>query len=380
LISIADLTTPMTREQVERSLYDVLGRLGVSTTSWKTGAVVRAMLTATALLFSALSYLTASIARSGFLELATGDWLTLVARYVFNVERVEATFAEGEVTLTNTTGGVFVYDPEDLTVRNSTTDKSYRNTSAFVLNGFETLTVAVRAVESGSASTSVAGAIDSIESGPDGVNVSNAPAVVGQDEETDPNLRVRCLEKLGALSPNGPWDAYSYAARNATRADGSLIGVTRVRVRNDGYGNVFVYCATATGGVTGDANDPDTDLGAINEAIQRQATPQCVVANVYSATPVAIEVQIKDAIATRLVAFMQSQPISGNTLEGEVTGRVYQDAIRTAIGATFPYPQTFHVVVALPSEDVALAIDQVPVLGAVNGTIVQVAPPSGGVF
>jgi hypothetical protein len=152
LISIADLTTPMTREQVERSLYDVLGRLGVSTTSWKTGAVVRAMLTATALLFSALSYLTASIARSGFLELATGDWLTLVARYVFNVERVEATFAEGEVTLTNTTGGVFVYDPEDLTVRNSTTDKSYRNTSAFVLNGFETLTVAVRAVESGSAS------------------------------------------------------------------------------------------------------------------------------------------------------------------------------------------------------------------------------------
>jgi phage-related baseplate assembly protein len=394
MISLADLTTPVPRARVEQSLYDALGKLGVSTTSWMVGSVVRAMVTSVSLFLSSLSYLQAAIAKSGFLELASGDWLALVALYVFGVEKVQATFAAGEVTLTNPGGGVYTYDPDDLTVRNSATDKSYRNTAPFTLNAGETLTIAVQAVEAGAASTSIAGAVDEIESGPTGVTVTNATAIVGADAESDPALRTRCLEKLGALSPNGPWDAYSYVAKNAKRADGSPIGVTRARLEKDGYGFVTLFVATATGGVTGDENDPDTDLGAINEAVQRQAVPQAVTASTASAVPVTVPVtytltlyntvgqtedQIKDAVGLRLASFMSTQPIGGNKIPGDGAGKVYGDAIRTVIGATYAHPITIHVVVSLPAGDTALDVDEVPVLGTVTGTIVQVAPPDGGV-
>ena len=106
---------------------------------------------------------------------------------------------------------------------NPTTNKAYRNTGSVSLGAMATLTIPIRAVEAGSTSTSTAGTITAFETPVLGVTVSNAVEVVGRDEELDPALRARCSEKLGSLSPFGPWDAYTYAARNATRADGTLV-------------------------------------------------------------------------------------------------------------------------------------------------------------
>lgn len=392
MFSLNDLVTPVTREQVQASIYDVLGIVGTSTSSWKPGAVVRTMIAGVAIVIAAFSVLTAAIARSGFLELAEGQWLTLVARYVFNVERVEATFAEGSVTLTNSGGGLYTLDPDDLVVANEASGKTYRNTGTIVLNPLATLSVAIRATEAGSASTSSPGFITELETPLLGVTCTNSAPVVGQDAETDPTLRTRCLEKLGSLSPNGPWDAYSYAARNAKRADGTGVGVTRVRITKDGFGNVNTYVATASGGVTGAANNPTSDLGAVNEAIQMQAAPLAVTANVFSAVPVTVAVtfeiwmyntsglseqQIKDAVSARLTSFMSTQPIGGNVI-GSDPGKVFVDAIRTAIGAT--RPEIFHVVVTAPAGDTALSINQVPVLGTVTATAIHQVPPTEGGF
>lgn len=391
MISIADLTTALTRQQLEKSCYDVLGILGVNTTSWKPGAVVRAMITAFALIGSAFSSLMAAIARSGFLDTATSSWLTLVAQYVYGVARIEATFAAGQVTLTNTTGGLYVFDIDDLTVRNGTTGKTYRNSTAFTLNPLETLTVPVVAVEAGSASTASAGAVNAVESGPSNILVSNADAIVGQDEESDPALRARSREKLGALSPNGPWDAYSYAAKNAVRADGTPIGVTRVRVDRDGYGNVFVYVATATGEVTGTVGNLATDLGCVDEAMQQNAAPLCVTLNTYTAAPVSVpityrawaynnsgltEAQIISTIEARLTSFFAAHPIGGNKAD-TASGKVWKDGISGEIKAAL-YPYIFHVVVTLPTDDVTLLINQVPQAGTITPTITLVAPPDGG--
>lgn len=389
MLSLQSLTTPLTTDEAKAFIYETLATLGVSTTSWKPGAVVRTIIAIVAIIVAAFSRLTSSIARSGFLELSSGDWLTLVARHVYGVERQEATFADGEITLTNASGGVYTLDPDDLVFSNPSTGKTYRNTEAFTLGALETVTIPIRAVESGAASTSPPNTITVLETPLNGVTCTNPTAVVGLDAESDAVLRARCLEKLGALSPNGPWDAYAYAARNAKRSDGISVGVTRVRVRKDGYGNVTTYVATASGAVTGDANDPETDLGAVNDAIQRNAAPLAVTAWVESAEVVTVNVtyqvwvyttvnltdeELKAAISQNLSAFVASQPIGGNVI-GFDRGKIFLDALRATISST--RPEIFHVVVSAPSSDVELDINQIMVLGTVTGTIHRIVPQSG---
>jgi hypothetical protein len=388
--SLEDLTTPVTRAEVEASIYQVLSVLGVSTTSWKSGAVVRTMIAAVSIVLSAFSVLQSKIARAGFLELSTGDWLTLVAHYGYGVDKILATFATGQVTLINGGGGVYSGDPDDLIFSNGTTGKTYRNTTAFSIDALGTVTLDIQASEQGSASSSTPGAIDTLITPLLGVTCSNALPVLGRDAEDDPSLRARCSETLGALSPFGPWDAYASAVRNATHADGSSLGITRFRNVKDGSGNVYTYLATASGGVTGTVGDLETDLGIADEAIQQLAAPLSVTAHTLSATPVTItptyEVwmyntsgqspsEVQTLIATRLGEFMAGQPIGGNVI-APAGGKVFVDAIRAVIAGTFP--QIFHVALTVPAADVTLAITGVPVLGTpVCVAIHQSAPPEG---
>ena len=128
----------------------------------------------------------------------------------------------------------------------------------------------------------------------------------------------------------------------------------------------------------------------MNEAIQRGAAPLPVTATVASATtvPVAVtyrvtmynttgltEAAIKSAIQARLVDFFASQPIGGHVV-GSPPGKVYQDAIRTAIGESLP--EVFHVEVTTPAADVTLAQSAVATLGTVTAAaVIQVPPPEG---
>lgn len=389
MLSLEDLTTPVSTDDVKASIYRVLAAVGVDTTTWKPGAVARTLIAASAIVLAAFSTMIALIAGGGFLETATGQWLTLVARYVFGVERLEATFAAGTLTLTNTGGGVYSLAASELIVTNPDTGKSYRNTSAVTLNAVATLTIPIAAIESGSASTSTAGTIVHIEApAMTGVACSNAAALVGLDEEGDAALQTRCSESLGPLSPNGPWDAYTYVARNAQRQDGTPIGITRVRVTNDGYGNVFVFAATATGAVTGDPDDATTDLGAISEAIQQSAVPLAVTAEVDTANPLAIAIgytvwlyntsgrskeQVETAIATALATYLATRPIGGDVISG--LGAVFVSALEAVIGTAFS--EIFKVTVTTPVADQALSTDQVPVLGSVTPVVNFVTPPVG---
>lgn len=391
MISLSDLTTPLTRDEAKQSIYDTLATIGVDTTTWKPGAVVRTMITGVAIILAALSQLIALTTKSGFLDFAESDWLTLVAKYVYGVDRIEATFAAGEVTLTNSGGGVFVMAIDDLVVANSTSGKTYRNTSAFTLNAMATLTVPIVATEAGASSTSTGNTITSLETTMLGVAVTNADSVVGLDAESDPNLRARCRDKLGSLSPNGPWDAYSYAAKNAVRADGTAIGVTRVRVIKDGYGNVDLYCATASGAVTGTASDPTTDLGAVDAAIQLGAAPLAVTATAHSATAVSQGVtyeiwmyntsglssaQIQALVSARLAAYAAIVPVGGNVIDND-PGKVFVVALESEIRMARPL-EIFKVAVTAPTGDLELAGSEVWTLGAVECTrINQIAPPDG---
>lgn len=394
-MTLDELTTPLTPAEVEAAIYAAIAARGGDPTSWQDGAPTRSMIAGLAIVISALSRLAAALAKSGFLELAEEDWLTLVALYVFGVERLTGTFAAGNVTIDNSGGGVFAFGVGDLIVLNTSTGKGYRNTAAVAIDSGETgVVVPVSAVEIGSDSTSPAGDIDGFETPQPGLSVTNAAALVGTDPEEDPALRTRCLLKLGSLSPNGPRDAYAYVALTVKKSDGISAGVTRVRSVADGFGNVTIYVADGSGELAGTVGDTSTALGAVDDVIQRQAAPLAVTATTESATPETIAVtyeawvrdtsgksdaDIQTAVALALASFMASQPIGGHKIPGESTGRVYKTAIEAAIDAALDEigggADDFIIrrSVTVPAADVDLDIDAAPAAGAVAATIHQVS-------
>jgi phage-related baseplate assembly protein len=388
MATLEELTTPLTKAEIETAIYDGIAARGVATTSWKPGAIARTIIACVAIVLSAFSTLQARIAESGFLELASGDWLTLVARYVFGVERDEGTFAAGNVQLDNTGGGVFAIGVGDLIVSNSSTGKQYRNTAAFSLAALEEeKIVPVEAIEIGADSTSAAGTIDTIVTTMLNVTVTNPTALVGLDPDTDPELREKCQAKTGTLSPNGPADAYRYIALSAEKDDGSTTGVTRVTTIPDGEGRVYVWVANASGTLTGTVGDTTTDLGAVDAAIQEQCVPLAVTAVVDSAVALTIDVtyqvwvrnttgftseQLEEAIATYLATFMASQPINGSRkVAGQ--GYVFKQAIEAAIASVVGTTHLIDKSISLPAADVAVDEDEAPVLGTVLGTVTVVS-------
>jgi uncharacterized phage protein gp47/JayE len=384
MTTLAELTTPLTRADVETAIYAAIAARGGKVTSWKPGGVARSIIYGLAIVVSGLSNLSALIAKSGFLELSEGDWLTLVALYVYGVERDGGTFATGIVVVDNAGGGVYAGGPDELVFTSATNGKNYRNTEAYSIGAMATgVAIAVQAVELGADSTASPGEIDAFATPLLGLTCTNPGALVGRDREEDPALRSRCYAKTGALSPNGPRDAYSYVVRTAVRpSDNSSIGVTRVRTLADGAGGVAVYVADADGPVSG------PDLAILQGLVEQLCEPQAVDATVINATAVSVpvtyelwvrdsgrsEASIQAAVEERLTEFFAAQPIGGVKLEEtDPAGKVFVSALQTVIGAVVSGPERreVRVEVTLPAGDVTLDVDEAPVLGAITVTAIH---------
>lgn len=381
LYTLTDVTTPETPASVEASIYDGLSALGVRTAGWKPGGVARAIITAVSHVFAAWTQWSVQIAKMGWLELAEGDWLTLVAKYDYGVERREATFAAGTVTIDNSGGGIYLFDPGDLIVTRSD-GRAYRNTEAVTVEALETgVPCAIAALESGAASTALPGEIVGFETSYSGLSVTNALSIVGLDAETDAALKMRCRAVSVAASPCGPRDGYVYHAQKATRADGTPIGVTRATATTDNEtGDVTVTVATASGALA------EADRAAVDDYLQEHAAPLGVSVTTVAATPHVVPIRyqatyrtadpavtdavVAAAVAARLATFFASRPIGGDVLPPSATGLVYMDGLRAAIGSA--HPSIFHVTMPAPQHHVVIAPHECPTLGAVTATLVRV--------
>lgn len=367
-------------------MYRVLGLLGAQTASWKPGAVVRAIITAAAVFGAAISELVAAIAKSGWLELCSGPWLDLVAWYVYRVTRAEATYAEQYVDLTNAGGGDFDWAPSEFVMSHVTTGKTYRNVLAISLRSVgtpqATARALMRAVESGSGSNANPGTVTVINVPDSNVTATHTAAFIGLDEEDDPQLKIRCYESTASISPNGPREVYATIAKNATRTDGTRIGVTRVRINSSSdNGNVTVVCALASGALS------DPDLARVQELLRAYAEPHCVTVTALNSVPVNVlvsfeiwaysdaglsDTQWTDLVALKLSSYIASQPIGGNLItQGASTGYVYTSALSGVVkGAR---EEIFRVMLSGPTSDVALTYAQVPQYVPASGTVHQVA-------
>ena len=381
------LTTPLTVAEIKTAIYDTMAANGVDTTGWKPGAVVRTMVAGVAIVLAAFSALIALLARSGFLSLSEGEWLTLVARYVYDTERITATFATGTVTIDNASGNIYAIDPGDLILLNTATGATYRNTALVNIGSMETgVSVAVQADIEGSGGTAAAGAIDDFVTTFLGLSVTNDAAIVGTDAELDPALRTRAESATGALSPNGPSDAYRYFATSAVRAaTGESIGVTRVKVTPDGEGGIAVVVADADGAITGTAGDPATDLGAVHAAMELNAVPLGITLTTTSATAATIAVTatawidesladtdaaLETAVEDALIALLAAMPIGGVVIS-PADGKVYKQALEGAVSRVFG-TSLVNLSMGTPAGDTTLTGSQAPVAGTLTLTITRV--------
>ena len=372
-LTIDQLIVPMSSLQIKTKIYEILARLNFSTTNWKPGGIARTMISATSIVLAMFSVLVSLVARSAFLSMSTGDWLTLVARHVYGVERILATFAAGTLRVFNDSAAPYSIDADEWTFSNSLTGKLYRNTESFTIAAGQTLSIAIRADEAGSASSAGVGSINAIVTPVLGVTCSNDNAIVGMDTEGDEALIARCMLKPQSASPNGPQAAFEYFARTATRADGTLVGVNRVAVNNSSTtGQAIVTCATPSGALS------PSDLQYVFANIANKALPGCVTLTVNSSSDVLVNVEFwayfdgfelsaadqERYAGPALEQWFATTRIGGSTFLGVGTNRIFRDTIRDVIAAAFPVRPAL-VLLRSPSVDVVLTEMQTAEPGSV---------------
>ncbi len=386
MVSFSDLLSTKTLDDWKRSIVNVATLVGLKTENWAEGGYTRTLVALFAQLYKTAGDVIRLIAASGFLDTADGDWLTLLAKSVFNVERIEATFAKAPLalTLTNGGGGLFTFEERDIVVAHSSSGKTYRNTTGGALSpGIgQTLTLDLEAEEAGTDSNAAIGSITILITTFLGVTCSNVVALAGLDEESDPDLRQRCRDSLAILSLGGIKAAYAYFARSAVRPDGSAIGVTRVKViPPPGDGTLDVYIATASGEVAMD------DVAIVQDVFDESVTPYGFDATAISATNKSItapceiwipsslgltEAAARAVVLAALESYVETLPIGGVVIS-PATGQVYWRALLGIVESSIPGM----LKAELDAEtDTAIATGEVPVWGGVlsDTTVTQVVP------
>jgi hypothetical protein len=373
MIAVTALFVTQTAAQILALGLQIATVLGLPTTSWRTGDPERALFTFLANILEAWETPVSDYIKAGFLSTATGDWLTVLALEVYGVEVDEATHAPPFVSLENTGGGFFQYDAGDFTVRASSTGKTYHNTEAITLAGGATVEdIAFEADEAGSDSNVIADEIDEVVTGDaaaGGVEITSSTAATGADEPSEEAIREQCTASLGALSPNGPSDAYEYVVRNSELT--GVTDITRARAVDDSdTGEVTIYIAGTTGAVAG------ASVTAAQDAVEAWATPLCITPTVANATAETFNVTAtvsgedipagaEDSIEAALVIVFAGIPLGA--VDPIISGKVTRSAIISSIHSKLVALGATGVAVTLtiPAADTTLDPGQVATLGTV---------------
>lgn len=260
MLTLAQLIAPISEDDALTSMLGILSQLGFQATSWQDGSIQLTMLRLFARQYVKLTAIVAQIAAGGYTTLAVSGFLTLLARYVYNIERDEAESTVGTITLTSSAaantntwiaGDIIIADqPQGVTGANS-----YTITVGGTLAPGSSGTYEFKADVPGSAANIAPNATLYLWTplvGVTATNPANLPTsntwitTPGQDEEQDSRLAQRCITQWTTLSYGNVDGAYIYWALQA------LPAVTRSQVASSpGTGLVTLYLATAAGPITG---------------------------------------------------------------------------------------------------------------------------------
>lgn len=377
MLTLQQLLTEQTEDEVLASMITTLSQLGFQATAWQPTSWQIIFLRLFASVWSTFTTTLTQIAAGGFTTLAQSGWLTLLARYIYDTERVAAQSTVGQILLTSSAAApVHTFGAGDLIVSDEPDGtegaNTYTCTEGGTLNPGSTLSVEFVADVAGSAANIPAATTLYLWTPLVGVTATN-PALtaedsttwittVGEDEESDARLASRCIGRWSRLSYGNTEGAYRGWALEA------LPQLTRVAVlAAEGDGSVEIIGATSLGGLTGDQEDEITDYiyGVLDGIGRRPINDIVTVASATVVTSPALTVtayvQPSEAAATpnriktALASYFGSLPIGGTKLVVAGTGYVLFSSIMEIAKS-----QTGVKSIALSiSADIALAADAV---------------------
>lgn len=398
--SLAELVTPLTATDALEQLLLIEQVLGVPVTAWQALGIGRTIYETMAQEFADNSSIINFIAQGGYASYASQmvdpngapvtSWMDLIASEVYGISRIGAQYASLDDTqfiLTNPDAQSYgPFGPGELHFGNAVTGATYHNTATVTIAPSTTTGVAIIADQIGSAGTSAPSQITQMITPQGGVTCSNNSTATGFDAETNAALYLRCIAKLGSLSPNGAALAYYFVATSILDPTQPFYNpllskpITRAKTIT-GAGTVDLYIANDDGA-------PSTgDTAIVDAAIQAWCVPLGVTAITHKATNLSIAVTytayvpaasgttitlVENAVAAALTSLFRQYPIGGmvETSSNEVPVESIRGNIFAAIAKLVPaYIARISVTVSVPAADTSVATTEVPVLGAVTPTV-----------
>lgn len=359
-VTLTDLVTTVSASEVEAELFEVLESVGFKPTSWQAGSVPLHLVKSFATVTASLYVVIIQLAAGGMLSFATGLWLTILAKDVYDIDRDPATATEGLLLLSDDASGGPYDITEDVT-RFQTSDGSLQfvASASGTLTAGGTLSVAVRAEKPGAAHNIANDTTIELVTDLPGVAVSNPDpgtgtwiTSVGTDEQTDASLRDECRSKWSTLGVGVPGPAFEAWAKKAVPS------ITRVRVYDDnplGPGSIRVLVANSAGTATAD------ELAAV-DAFLRPRKPlgsSTFVVDPATTVPVTVRQVVTVASSKRLAAEVQlSQNFADLAASTPIGDEVPLSSIYAAASSV---DGVVKVVMVSPTSDTPLGIDEVPV-------------------
>jgi len=349
--TLDQLLQPRSSDQILSSLIAILQTKGFAATDWEPGSVQRTILEALSAGLADLEALRLEITKGGYLELASGPWLDLVAENMYGLNRKPAGFCRQTVRLTAQAGfGPYTIQPGQLWA-STPSGLRFNNTQGGTLAQGGTLDLEFKAESPGAAYNVAPGTITVFNTPLPGVNIGNlAIAAAGVDEETDDNLRLRCRLRWASLGTGATADAYRYWALSADPS------ITKVRVldqhpRGQGTVDVIVWGEGGLG------------AGAVvaADAYIQQRKPLTSDVQVYAATPTNIAVTATITLRAGFLAATQAEVtarLSDLQRSLPIGGMLYRSALIEALFGAY----VINVNLTAPAADVALGTAQAGVL------------------
>lgn len=364
-LSYAQLISPMSKEDIEQGILDVLELAGFPVTAWQSGSAPRTLIQAFASVSEDAWLTIGKIARGVVYGTSKGLWLDALGLGFYNEARKDPVSTVVTVRLTDHGGGPYTVTAGAFIVGTSNGKYQYRAITGGTLPLGGVLDISVQAVQVGQAYNVGIGQINTLVTSLPTVTCSNlvAPSIYGADTESDDVYSARLPLKWGTLSTGSPVPAYEFWAL-------SWPGVSRTYIddRNpDGANSLRVY-VDASGAVTGLQNflQPGTGYGKAPAG-----TKVTVVAATQASIVLPLTISVKAGqvataqpeIEANLTAYADSVRIGGTVVQASIVEAVMTPA--NVYDVTFSGTWT-------GTPNVALGTGQVPVFDLTQIVYVEV--------
>ena len=416
-ISLADLVAISTPEQNLAVELAYAYQLGLATTSWEPLDPTRTILQTNAYLASDYSAVVNLIAQGGYASYAAAmvdanglpitTWMDLLTPNLYNTVRFLATFATGQVPVSNSSATNYPYSPNNpLHFQYPTSGgATYTSVGTGVISASTSgqVLVIADAAYPGSLGNAAAGTILQLTTPLAGVTIQALLVpFIGTPQETNQALLLRSTNKLGTLSvtlnqiqqgstpvpsnPDPTSAAYDYVAQSiavGTPSSSWPFYVSAKVSRSQTFGNVGsgvveMYLANSSG--------PSTtgDVAVIQAAVQALCVGQCITPIVNPATGINVTIsytiyytrglgytqtQATTAIFNALALYFASVPVGGVPILG-TNGILPFAAVEDVIYDALPGAIDLYMTLNGNSVDLQIGTGAVPILLAPQAVVI----------